>query len=520
MGHPSQNLLAEGRFRRTLVNVRTRAPGWAVILLFVGGMTAAEITAPALPVSEATCLRFRVAPGLEGSVRDRNALPETETPIAGFLAHVAMVLSDERAFDDLDWVAYPEYFGMTGTPLAADPARDWAPVLLDSGAGTDLLGYADRIAMGLTGDYLTENPFAASGVCGGIDLLTSLPIGVFVTGLQAVRPDGTIDTTTVVGHSNFALGANTLDNHQAGLEVPSVVGTPLFVEHVVVVRNSQPTVLEHDGTTLCSPAVEFFIDGSEINPLEYAHRFTLQVLPGGDTGVSYFGFPDLGTGEFFPFIPSTVGLASALLFTGGNVTVTEGAKSSSDVFVVDTGAQATLINETIAINLGLDTDFPEFEVEVQGFGCTIQAPGFVIDSLTIPATGGDLHFTQVPVIVINIASPAGGTVPGILGTNLFYDRDVAYVGNEVPPPTGPYVRVSAPLDRLRFTGATATAEEVALGWVSLPALAESDVVLQGADVPDAGTWTNLATNGMGVCRGTFEAPIGEAARKFYRGYLP
>lgn len=474
----------------------------------------------ASPPGSTACLRFRVAPGLEGNVRERQALPVTETPLAGFLAHVALALSDERASDDLDWIAYPEYFGMTGAPLAPDPGNGWALALLDSGAGTDLVGYEDRMSLGLDDSFLTENWFAASGVCGGIDLLTSLPVGVFVTGLQEVRPDGTIDTTATVGHSNFAMGANTLDNFLAELEIPSVIGAPLFAEHVVVIRNSAPVVLERDGSSFSTPAVEFFIDGSQIRPAAYAHRFTLQILPAGDTSVWYMGFPDLETGEFYPMVPSTIGLSSALFFTGSDVALTRGAKSASDVFVVDTGAQATLINETLAIDLGLDTDFPEFEVEVQGFGCTIQAPGFVVDSLTIPATGGELRFNEVPVIVLNITSPAGGTIPGILGTNLFYDRDIAYVGNEVPPPTGPYVRVSAPLDKLRFTGVRTTPGGLALDWMSLPALAESDVVLQGADEPDAETWTNLATNDTGVCRGTFETAIGAASRAFYRLRLP
>lgn len=90
--------------------------------------------------------------------------------------------------------------------------------------------------------------------------------------------------------------------------------------------------------------------------------------------------------------------------------------------MIDTGAQVTVVGSRVASRLRLDPDWPEFEVPIQGVsGDTIMAPGFYIDSIEIPAFGEWLIFTNVPVVLLDVASPEGGTIDGIIGMNLFID---------------------------------------------------------------------------------------------------
>jgi hypothetical protein len=56
------------------------------------------------------------------------------------------------------------------------------------------------------------------------------------------------------------------------------------------------------------------------------------------------------------------------------------------------------------------------------------APGFYVDSLEIPALGRWLKATQVPVILLDVSSPEGGTLDGIIGMNLFVDFNLIIRG--------------------------------------------------------------------------------------------
>lgn len=97
--------------------------------------------------------------------------------------------------------------------------------------------------------------------------------------------------------------------------------------------------------------------------------------------------------------------------------------------MLDTGAQVTVIGSRIAARLKLHPDHPDFEVEVQGVtGDSITVPGFYIDALEIPAIGEWLSFTDVPVIFLDVFSPEGGTLDGIIGMNLFVELNFVLRG--------------------------------------------------------------------------------------------
>lgn len=115
-------------------------------------------------------------------------------------------------------------------------------------------------------------------------------------------------------------------------------------------------------------------------------------------------------------------LPSQSLFFASSVDLTHDGKSAidKDGFMLDTGAQVSVISEAIAARLGLNATNADFEVEIQGVtGDITMAPGFYIDSLEITATPEWLSFTNVPVVMLDVDSPEGGTLEGIIGMNLF-----------------------------------------------------------------------------------------------------
>jgi hypothetical protein len=82
-----------------------------------------------------------------------------------------------------------------------------------------------------------------------------------------------------------------------------------------------------------------------------------------------------------------------------------------------------------AARLKLNPNEPEFEAEIEDVsGQTIIAPGFYIDSIQIPAIGEWLIYTNIPVVLLDIFSPEGGTVDGIIGTNLFINFNLVLRG--------------------------------------------------------------------------------------------
>jgi hypothetical protein len=95
----------------------------------------------------------------------------------------------------------------------------------------------------------------------------------------------------------------------------------------------------------------------------------------------------------------------------------------------DTGAQVTVISEAIAARLQLNPDKADFEAEIMDVtgDVTIQ-PGFYIDSLEITAMPEWLSFTNVPVIMLDVDSPEGGYLDGIIGMNLFVDLNFVFHG--------------------------------------------------------------------------------------------
>ena len=118
--------------------------------------------------------------------------------------------------------------------------------------------------------------------------------------------------------------------------------------------------------------------------------------------------------------------------------------------MLDTGAQLTVIGSRVGARLGLDHNNPEFEVKVYGVsGEWLMAPGFYIDAIDIPALGNWLSLTNVPVILLDIASPEGGSLDGIIGMNIFNDFNLVLEGGGLTgedDPTLQFQHVAAAFD--------------------------------------------------------------------------
>ncbi len=113
-----------------------------------------------------------------------------------------------------------------------------------------------------------------------------------------------------------------------------------------------------------------------------------------------------------------------------------------DRFMLDTGAQVAVIGTRIAARLALDPTDPNFEVPIQGVdGQTMMAPGFYIDAIEIPALGEWLSYTNVPVIWLDVASPEGGTLDGIIGMNLFVEYNMVLRGGGMAGQDDPALEV-------------------------------------------------------------------------------
>ena len=448
---------------------------------------------------------------------------ETPSPVPAYLASipplegpvltVALTITDQRQ-DTFDILATPQT-GLAGSLLPTS-TTNLVFGLLDSGSGTHLVSYPNAIASGLQGDYLSGNTFPAGGVDGSVDMDVSEPVGFFVLGLQDLNAQGQPNPSSMVGLGNFAALVNTLDNYQAGSDVPTLIGAPHLLYFPAYIRNSQPVSAPTNITTLSSPSITFYSNPTDPQIPSLAHKIFLQLRPTGAEGVAYLILLDEN-----PFAPSTItaGLgAGSLFFTASSMTLHQGANTSSGQMVVDTGSQATLLSEIAAAELDLDLQNPDFEVDVQGISTTVTAPGFYIDSASIPAGGGAVNWTNIPVVILDVGSPEGGTLYGIFGSNLIATRDAVFNGAASTPYLGVTDPIVAP--RMRITQFRLSGPNtVELDWHAEPAppvIYVQQCTNLGVNPPN---WTTIATNAPGIIDGSLTI-TGIVSRAYFRLQAP
>jgi len=376
---------------------------------------------------------FRLAPLAEESAATGPIFAAVidSPPIGGFVPLVAVAVTDKRHYwADMIFDAN-DTNSVEGSYLTANPEADYAIGIFDTGASGHVIAHDAATQAGLSGSYLTSTMVEISGVTGSVWAIVSQPIGIFVDGIGAIEPNGLLyDTSGMVGEWNTAIDVGDAIESP---NLPTVIGSPLSVYFATEFRNDQQITATHNGQDFNSPEM-FFYELSDPCCPSYPNVIPLELRPSfGAFGVQYVFDPlDLWYSPISPSVIMGAGFQPLQsVFFVHSVDLYEGDKSAidKDRFMLDTGAQVTVVGSRVAARLGLDPADPNFEVPIQGVtGDTIMVPGFYIDILEIPALGEWLSFTKVPVILLDVFSPEGGTLDGIIGMNLFVEFNFVFRG--------------------------------------------------------------------------------------------
>ncbi|MBW7991197.1 MAG: hypothetical protein FVQ84_14435 [Planctomycetes bacterium] len=352
-------------------------------------------------------------------------------PIDGFVPRIVVSVTDKGS-DDFDWVA-EAHMSVVGNYLTDNPETDFIIGLFDTGASAHIISHAGANRTGIyDADLITSSMVEIQGATNSVLGLVSKPLAIFIDGLAAIEPNGmTLDSSNMVGQSNVSVIVGDLPPEDKP-DLPTVAGSPMSVNFVTVINNDSPITLTHDGNDLTSPDIRFYEHDDSMIP-DYANRIPLNLIPSGAQNIQYI--PDLAAIMEFVFQPGSpsiiVGNSAQSLFFIDSVDLRNDDLSAIDKqrFMLDTGAQITVISSGVGSRLGLNPDNPDFEVEIQDVtGEITLEPGFYIDSLDIPSLGEWLSFTNVPVVLLDVGSPEGGTLEGIIGMNLFVNFNLVLRG--------------------------------------------------------------------------------------------
>jgi len=368
-------------------------------------------------------------------------------PVDGFVPWIAISVTDARSYQWYDTTAYAES-SVTGNYLTANPQSDYAIGIFDTGASASLISDDDAFQTGIyDAGLVTSSPVILQGVVGDALAWASQPLGIFIDGIDAIEPNGLlIDDSRMVGETNVSI---IVGDAIESPNLPTAIGAPLAVYFSAAFCNNRQLTLTVDSNELTAPYMRFY---DQLDPRipYYSNKIYLELRPTQVSHVQYFpcieGIFDCPDGDGSPLLPTIIvdgwWIYQGLFFVS-SVDLTHAGKSAldKDGFMFDTGAQVTVIAEAIAARLKLNPDNPDFTVEIQGVtGDAIIAPGFYIDSLEITATPQWLSFTNVPVIMLDVKSPEGGYLDGIIGMNLFIDLNFVFKGGGLPGQTAPYIR--------------------------------------------------------------------------------
>jgi predicted aspartyl protease len=349
--------------------------------------------------------------------------------VDGFTPWIVVSVTNER--EDSDVADADVWDSITGSYLTGHPESDYAIGIYDTGSSTHVMGYEDANRAGIYKpalDLLTTNTVTISGVTGEVDALVSQPIGIFIEDISKIEPNGLLwHMSGMVGQSNVSIAVG-----QGGspVDLPTVIGSPMSVYFTAAFNNNIVVTRTRDGNDYNSPGIHIYPQDDPCIPT-YANMIPLELRPLGATSVQYIpGFtPDF---DLEPTSPSVIiGNFSQSVFFVASVDLYKGIHSAIDKtrFMLDTGAQVSVVGYRVGARLGLNPAHPDFEVEIQGVtGETTTAPGFYIDAIDIPALGDWLSFTNIPVVLLDVSSPEGGTLDGIIGMNLFADLNFTLRG--------------------------------------------------------------------------------------------
>jgi hypothetical protein len=353
--------------------------------------------------------------------------------LAGFLPYVAIAASNQHQSTDFEWedVASSSY---VGSPLNTAVPANQAFVIgfVDSGSSGDLAAGSSAAKLGIVGPYVTGNPVPLDVAGGTIIGYCTQPIGVFAAGLSAVQPDGTLCLNKVVGHWNVSAIATPPIQCDNGEELTAVIGGPFINRYNFVVRVDTPREVVVSNRRYKGPDVQILDPAASLPTPTRIIGLTFGGLAPVTTSNYYPDFEDLVT----PMIPTAFSLSALSIPTGGgfftNVMMRAGPSSPDNPpiplhMLVDSGAQTSVISPTMVAALSLPLA-PDFTVDICGAaGVVSNAPGYYVDYVKIAAQGGALEFSRAPFVVLDLQSPEGGQLDGILGMNFFWNRNVTMI---------------------------------------------------------------------------------------------
>lgn len=368
-------------------------------------------------------------------------------PIDGFVPYVAVAITDKRSYELYDGDAYTEY-SVDGGYLTGTPASDYAIGIFDTGSSAHIISVYDAEATGVNdADLVTSLTVTLAGATDDVNGLVSHPLGFFADGLAAIDPNTLlVDDSNMVGQSNIAIIVGDIVESP---NLPTVVGSPLAFFFTTVIENSRQISLTIDANVLTAPNIRLY-QHNDGNIPSYSNKIYLEVRPTTAYAIQYLPcFELLGDtcpeGDGQPTTPSIVfgsmqDVPQSLFFTKRTDLAHGSRTSKQKKFMFDTGAQITVISESQAAELELLQYDPDFEVEIIDVtGSNTIAPGYYVELLEILAAPAWLSFTNVPVIVLDVLSPEGGLLEGIIGMNLFVDTDFYLRGGGLYGQDAPYL---------------------------------------------------------------------------------
>ena len=360
--------------------------------------------------------------------RSITALPLQSPPVNGFQPFVVFGLTDEN---ENDFFSFPS--DMPGGTPVPNPARYFIGTL-DSGSSTHIISDADAqiinlFAAGLEG----PNTVDLVGASGAEIAFISDALGFYITGLGNATAG--VNGPVVAPSSLKGMTNAPILTADTGSILPNIIGAPMFANYQVAILNSQTQRLTVNAQTYQGPHVELRAPNAAVGG-DFT-RATLELTgPPADGGGSTGAIgPAIFSPDFFGQSNWYNDPLSPVIWNSMYATVTldhVAANSTTQQLLFDTGAQVSVVSKAVANSLGISTNPgeetpPDFTVEVLGVGGISEVPGYFIESLAINTDlGVDTVWTNVPVLVINLPDPRDnqGFVPGILGMNLFTDRDL------------------------------------------------------------------------------------------------
>jgi hypothetical protein len=365
------------------------------------------------------------------------ALPLNSPPINGFVPQVVFGLTTQQAPNDFEFKAHMSS-SPGGTALPSGGPTLYRVATFDTGSQSHLVSYDDAQLFAINAAN-RGGAYEATllGASGEETADVSDGLGVYMTGFLNATGGASLSVTpgTLIGHWNTSILTA-----QSGSSLPNLIGVPMMAQYQTVIRNSQTRHLTVGAQTYRSPQVQFQAQDTPL-PASYVRlTFDLQ-SPSGLSPDPVF-IPSLENFQNNADNPTTPTFwASPFARASGN---DNGFSVNNEQFLFDTGAQVTVVSQDTAAAMGFysagpNASTPEFFVEVSGVGGELQnVPGFFADQLSVLTNGGPLTWTNVPLVVLDLIDPRDGVgfVPGILGMNLFTDRDLIINGGLRNPHVG------------------------------------------------------------------------------------